>query len=295
MRKLTRLSVALLALAAGASGVRAQGMPTSQPSILSIFIEEVQVGMDADHAANEAGWPAAYAKTGSPFYYMALASMTGSSEVWFLAPYASWTQEGENMKQTDADPELSAELARLWRADGQYLTSARTVQAVARPDLSYGAFPNLGLVRFYEITTFRVRPGHEEGFEAAVKMYTEALTRACCRDELPHVLGGRRHAVSDIPGIRVRQCVRRVRPDDGGRHGDVAVADAGGDDRDAEHDAQRRDQRDHASLPRRSPHVVRGPGRQGGRPGVLGAAALDGIPWGSAEGGPPRTGVFRIP
>jgi hypothetical protein len=165
MRKLTRLSVALLALAAGASGVRAQGMPTSQPSILSIFIEEVQVGMDADHAANEAGWPAAYA-------------MTGSSEVWFLAPYASWTQEGENMKQTDADPELSAELARLWRADGQYLTSARTVQAVARPDLSYGAFPNLGLVRFYEITTFRVRPGHEEGFEAAVKMYTEVLTRA---------------------------------------------------------------------------------------------------------------------
>jgi len=178
MRKLTRLSVALLALAAGASGVRAQGMPESQPSILSIFIEEVQVGMDADHAANEAGWPAAYAKTGSPFYYMALASMTGSSEVWFLAPYASWTQEGENMKQTDADPELSAELARLWRADGQYLTSARTVQAVARPDLSYGAFPNLGLVRFYEITTFRVRPGHEEGFEAAVRMYTEVLTRA---------------------------------------------------------------------------------------------------------------------
>ena len=76
-------------------------MPTSQPSILSIIIEEVKVGMDADHAANEAGWPAAFAKAGSQFYYMALASMTGSSEVWYLAPYASWTQEGESMKRNN--------------------------------------------------------------------------------------------------------------------------------------------------------------------------------------------------
>ena len=178
MRTIARLTAPLLLLAAAAGGVRAQGMPTSQPSILSIFIEEVKIGMDADHAANEAGWPAAYAKAGSQFYYMALASMTGSSEVWFLAPYASWTQEGEVMKQNDANPELAAELARLWRADGQYLSSARSMQAVARPDLSYGAFPNLGLVRFYEITTFRVRPGHEEGFDAAVKTYIEALKRA---------------------------------------------------------------------------------------------------------------------
>ena len=180
MRTLARLTapLLLLLLATAADGVRAQGMPTSQPSILSIIIEEVKVGMDADHAANEAGWPAAFAKAGSQFYYMALASMTGSSEVWYLSPYASWTQEGESMKQNDGNPELAAELARLWRADGQYLNSSRSLQAVARPDLSYGAFPNLGLVRFYEITTFRVRPGHEEGFEAAVKMYTEVLTRA---------------------------------------------------------------------------------------------------------------------
>lgn len=178
MRTIARLTAPLLLLAAIAGGVRAQGMPTSQPSILSIIIEEVKVGMDADHAANEAGWPAAFAKAGSQFYYMALASMTGSSEVWYLAPYASWTQEGESMKQNDANPELAAELARLWRADGQYLNSSRSLQAVARPDLSYGAFPNLGLVRYYEITTFRVRPGHEEGFDAAVKTYIAALKRA---------------------------------------------------------------------------------------------------------------------
>lgn len=178
MRTLTRFVAPLLVLAAVAGGVRAQGMPTSQPSVLSIIIEEVKVGMDADHAANEAGWPAAFAKAGSQFYYMALASMTGSSEVWYLAPYASWTQEGEVMKQNDANPELSAELARLWRADGEYLNSARTLQAVARPDLSYGAFPNMGLVRFYEITTFRVRPGHEEGWEAAAKAYIEAAKRS---------------------------------------------------------------------------------------------------------------------
>jgi hypothetical protein len=54
----------------------------------------------------------------------------------------------------------------------------RTIQAVARPDLSHGAFPDLAKVRFWEITTFRVRPGHEPDFEAAAKAYGAATDRA---------------------------------------------------------------------------------------------------------------------
>jgi len=178
MHKSFRTIAAVFALTAVASSAFGQGMPTSQPGILSIFIEDVKAGMEADHMANEAGWPAAFARAGSEYYYMALSSMTGTTQIWYVAPYASWTQEGENIKQNDENPELSAELARLWRADAQYLNSARAVQAVARPDLSYGAFPNLGLVRFYEITTFRVRPGHEQGWEAAASAYIEAAKRS---------------------------------------------------------------------------------------------------------------------
>lgn len=177
MRFPTRLSLPLLALAALAGDVLAQGMPTTQPGILTIFIEDVKVGMDADHEKNEAGWPAAFARANSQFYYIALTSMTGENEAWYISPYASFAAEGESMKQTESNPALSAELDRLWRADAQYLNSSRTIQAVARPDLSHGAFPDLAMVRYYDITTFRVRLGHEQAWEAMAKLYLEQVRK----------------------------------------------------------------------------------------------------------------------
>ncbi|UCF20424.1 MAG: hypothetical protein JSU87_03180 [Gemmatimonadota bacterium] len=177
MRTLTRLFVPLIALLAGAGSVLAQGMPTSQPSRLMIYVEELKVGMDRDHAANEAGWPAAFAKANSPYYYLAFASMTGPGQVWFVQPFESYAAEAQSMKLVADNPALSAELERLWRADAEYLESGYSIEAVARPDLSYGQFPDLGLVRFYDISTFRIRPGHEQGFEAAAKVYRENFER----------------------------------------------------------------------------------------------------------------------
>jgi len=178
MRTLPRLLIPTLVLAATAGSVLAQGMPTSQPGILTIIVEELKPGMDAEHEANEAGWPAAFAKVNSPYYYMAIESLTGSPEVWFMSPYASFAAEGENMKANASNQALSAEQGRLWRADGQYLEGSHTFQAMARPDLSYGAFPDLSMVRFYEITTMRVRLGHEQAWEAAAKVYMEQVKRA---------------------------------------------------------------------------------------------------------------------
>jgi hypothetical protein len=178
MRLFFRLVLSVLMLAATAGGMLAQGMPTSQPGILTVIVEELKPGMDAEHGANEAGWPAAFEKVNSPYYYLAIESLTGSPEVWFMSPYASFAAEGENMKHDEGNAALAAEQARLWRADGQYLNATHTFQAVARPDLSYGAFPDLSLVRFYEITTMRVRLGHEQAWEAAAKVYMEQAKRA---------------------------------------------------------------------------------------------------------------------
>jgi hypothetical protein len=169
--------LALAALGAAANGALAQGMPTSQPNILTIYIEELKIGRYDDHAANEAGWPAAFAKANSPDYYLALASMTGVSEIWFVQPFESFSREGESLQRNQSDPVLAAELARLSRADAEYLNGYRTLQAVARTDLSFGAFPDLAKARFWDITTFRVRPGHEQGFEAAAKAYAAAAKR----------------------------------------------------------------------------------------------------------------------
>lgn len=170
---------ALLALVAGAgTSLAAQDLPTSQPTLLTIIREQVKTGRNAEHARIEAGWPAAFARAKSPDYYLALQSMTGPNEAWFLIPNESHAQVEAGMKRDAANAALTGELDRLARADAEVLADSRTVQAIARPDLSYGAFPNLAMQRFWDITLWRVRPGHEAEFAAAAKAYAAAAKRS---------------------------------------------------------------------------------------------------------------------
>jgi hypothetical protein len=179
---MSRLSrVAILALTCGVpASARAQnqGLPTTQPSLVTIIREEVKVGRTAEHARNEAGWPAAFGKANSPDYYLAMTSITGMPEAWYLIPSASNAAYGEAMMRYDKDAAVTAELERLSRADAELINSSRTIQAMARPDLSMGSFPDLTKQRFWEISMVRVRPGHEAEFDAAAKAYGAAAQRA---------------------------------------------------------------------------------------------------------------------
>ncbi len=164
-------------LFAGAGTALAQGLPTSQPALIQIFREQVKLGRSADHARIEAGWPAAFAKAKSPNYYLAMTSLTGASEAWFVVPYASNAVAAAEIKLEESDSTLAAELQRLSRADAEVLNDARSIQAVARTDLSHGTFPNLAKQRYWEITIYRVRPGHVMDFETAAKAYGAATDR----------------------------------------------------------------------------------------------------------------------
>jgi quinol monooxygenase YgiN len=106
-----------------------------------------------------------------------MTSLTGRAEALFVTPYASNAAIAEDMRREASDTVLAAELARLSRADAEVLDEWRIIQAVARPDLSHGTFPDLAKMRYWEILTFRVRPGHEAEFEAAAKAFGAASDR----------------------------------------------------------------------------------------------------------------------
>ncbi len=176
----------ILTFACGVSAVlsgQGQGLPTSQPALITIVREQVKVGRTADHARIEAGWPAAFGRANSPDFYLAMVSLTGQPEAWYIIPTASNAAYGEQMKRYDNDPTTTAELERLSRADADVLEGTRTIQAMARPDLSRGAYPDLAKQRFWEISVARVRPGHEADFDAAVKAYLAAADRAASQNQ----------------------------------------------------------------------------------------------------------------
>jgi hypothetical protein len=177
MRK-TILGLAALAVAATSAGTAlAQSMPTTQPKFIHIFREEIKTGRAGDHAKWEAGWPAAFEKAKSKFPYLAVSSITGPPEVWYLAPLASQAAYGEMVAEGKL-PALAPELERLSKGDAEFVDRVTQLQAVAAPELSHGAFPDMSKVRLYEITTFRIKPGHYDEWVAATKAYKAAAARS---------------------------------------------------------------------------------------------------------------------
>lgn len=179
MKNLTIPRCLLLALAMTCVplALAQNGLPTAQPKRLTIIREQVKVGHGAGHARHEAGWPAAFEKAKSPDYYIALTSMTGPQEAWYLIPSESHAAEAASMKRDAKDPVLSAELDRLALGDADFITGAISIQAMARPDLSLGKFPNVAKMRFFEIMFFSVRQGQEEKMDKVMKTYAVVRQR----------------------------------------------------------------------------------------------------------------------
>lgn len=179
MNKRVLFPVLSLMLCSISAAARAQNpVPSAQPAILTIYREEVKYGHGAEHEAVEAGWPAAFKQAKSPYSYIAITSITGPSEAWFLAAYPDYKTFGDSWKMQSSDPRLGAELARLNKADAQHVNSGRSLHLVGRPDLSNGAFPSIASARFYEVTLFRVRPGYEYDFENLAKVFKAAYSKA---------------------------------------------------------------------------------------------------------------------
>ena len=136
---MTRASAALQAAllsVSSASLAFGQGMPTSQPSLISIVREEVKTGHNAMHSAYEAGWPAAFARAKSPNFYLAMVAITDPNEAWYITPYATNAALGESMKLESDNKALSADLARLQKGDAAYAAAAKR----AAPNMSWRTY-----------------------------------------------------------------------------------------------------------------------------------------------------------
>jgi hypothetical protein len=176
--RVTAMVATVMAMPAGLIAQTQTGLPTTQPTAITIFREFVKPGHNAEHEKLEVGWPAAFAKSKSPAYYLALTSMTGANEAWYVSTYASWKALGDQNKADAGNAVLTAELDRLSKADGEHLTNTISIHAIGRPDLSHGAFPEIAKQRVFEITWYRVRMGHEDGFDAAAKVVQKAFAKA---------------------------------------------------------------------------------------------------------------------
>jgi hypothetical protein len=196
MKKGFTLAAAMV-LVAGASSLLAQtpAAPGGPPKVLQIFREEVKPGKSVAHEKWETGWPRAFAKANWPTRFLAITSLTGPSEAWFLTgheSFAAWEKDRQNLDKATA---LKAEDDRLSAGDGEFLSAHRSIVAAFREDLSNKPNITLGKMRYFRIVTYRVRPGHDADFTDAVKIVREAYEKA--KVDLPWAVY---QIVSGMPG-----------------------------------------------------------------------------------------------
>jgi hypothetical protein len=150
----------------------------STPKVLRIYREEVKPGKGAAHEKVEVGWPQAFAKANYPVHYLAMTSITGPNEAWFLEGYDSFASIEKAGQTIDNNAALKAELDKLSERDGELLSGMRILITTYRDDLSYGSNVTLSQMRYMTVTMTRVRPGHDSEFVALRKIVSAAHEKA---------------------------------------------------------------------------------------------------------------------
>jgi hypothetical protein len=165
---------------AGNAFAAAQDAAPTPPKVLAIAREWVKPGKGGMvHDKSEAGFVAASARAKLQGHYIALNAMTGKQRALYMFRYPSFSAWEQDNKIIDKSPALTAEFDRLFMTDGELLESADLSVFTFNEEWSYHTQPaGVSHARYYEISSFHIRPGHRKEFSDCVKMVKEGNEKA---------------------------------------------------------------------------------------------------------------------
>lgn len=182
MKKFSGILIAMSLFLGMACVVRAQENGAmgehKPPKILTITREFVKPGKAGNaHDKTESAYVAAMAGAKWPTHYLALDSISGKPRSLFLTGYESFEAWEKDVTAEMKNASLSAALDRVNEADGALLESTETNAFMFREDQSYNAPVDVPHMRYFEIESFKIRPGHEKEWDDAVKLVKEAYAK----------------------------------------------------------------------------------------------------------------------
>ena len=177
MKRILLAAVAMSWLMGGAMALRAQDENSAPPpKVLVITREMVKVGKVAAHAKNEAAWVRAAMAAKEPDRYLATTTMTGSNEALFFEGFDTYAAFGEADK-FDSQPKVTALTGPLAEKDGDYVSEGRTMVATFNEKWSWKPNMNISEMRYFELETIRMRPGHDKDWDELIGLYQGAAAK----------------------------------------------------------------------------------------------------------------------
>ena len=103
--------------------------PQMPPKVIGIGREEVKPFLDAAHVKVEAEWNSLFVKANWPVHQLAMTSMSGPPEAWFISGYESFAAIEKANQEFEKRPTLGADVARMGKLDNALINSTRGILA----------------------------------------------------------------------------------------------------------------------------------------------------------------------
>lgn len=175
------LPLALVVTTPAVLSAQTPAPPTN--NILSVFRESVKVGKGAAHNAHEDAWARALAGVAGAEPFIAMSSLTGPNEIWYIVAYPTWADYEKSGNMSRANAALAAIDKQFRPMEGDYLSDSRGMTLRQRSELSYGGPSDLPNMRYVSVTRVSVRPGHTSEYEEARRLIKEAHEKAGLTDK----------------------------------------------------------------------------------------------------------------
>jgi hypothetical protein len=147
------------------------------PNVLVIQREYLKPGKGGMlHERSESAFVRAFANAKSDSHYFALDSLSGPTRSLFVMGYNNFADWEKDRAATTNDKVLNAAVDHAAEMDGDLLSSYDSVAMMLRPDLSLNK-GSINGTRYFEITTFVVKPGHRHDFDQLAHMYADAYKK----------------------------------------------------------------------------------------------------------------------
>ena len=145
--------------------------PGPPPPVLLIVREDIKPGMMGVHNRHATEYADIFNKLQTPNHRIALVPVAGSeNEVIYITGADNFAELEQIQKSTDdkmaaaSGGSMKADMDRLDKEAPVLHAAMRDLLAVYRPDLSYNAGVNIATMRYFAVTTVRVRPGQEDQY-----------------------------------------------------------------------------------------------------------------------------------
>lgn len=151
---------------------------TQPPKVLVIDREFLKPGKSGSlHEKTEAAFVKALRDAKSPTHYMAMDSLSGPQRSLFFLSFSSFEDWGKMQEEEHSNATLSAALDQAYIDDGELLSESATHVYAYHPELSLHAAVAIEHMRYFEISQYRIKPGHRHEWEELAKLYQSGLEK----------------------------------------------------------------------------------------------------------------------